>query len=166
MPKPLAFANAFTAKEVAKISGLSVHMVSYLANNGFLLPSHQGTGGRRGSTRYYSYRDLVMARLINRLGEAGIELKRLKVALGQLQKSDIWSRLGGQAACAMLVTDGNSILVHEEDGSILDLTKGGQLAFAFVMDLAATDTELRGSVDEERRKHFSYNAQPLKVAAN
>lgn len=107
-----------------------------------------------------------MARLISRLGAAGIELKRLKAALEQLQKSDIWKRLGGQAACAMLVTDGISILVHEEDGSILDLTKGGQLAFAFVMDLAATDTELRNSVDDERRKHFSYKKQPLKAATS
>lgn len=64
----------------------------------------------------------------------------------------------------MLVTDGASIWIHEEDGSLVELTRSGQLAFAFVVDLAAADAELRRSVDPLRRAHFNYEAQELKLA--
>jgi DNA-binding transcriptional MerR regulator len=137
-------------------------MVSYLAQAGFLLPGYRPGSERRGSTRYFSYRDLVIARLVARLSAAGVELKRLKASLRSFQESDVWMRLGPEAACALLVTDGATIMVHEEDGSILDLTRGGQLAFAFVMDLQATDAELRSAVDDDRRHNYTYELHPLK----
>lgn len=160
MPVARAFANAFTCREVAQLTGLTKPMVNYLAQAGFLEASYRPGSGRRGSTRYYSYRDLMVARVISRLAAAGIELKRLKAALGDLQRSELWDRLKG-GSLPLLVTDGTSIFLEEPDGSVRDLTARGQLTFSFVLDLARTEAELRELMDEERRDNFTYEVNAL-----
>lgn len=159
MPRPRAFSNAFTCQEVADLTGLTKPMVNYLAQSGFLEASYRPGSSKRGSTRYYSYRDLMVARVLSRLTAAGVELKRLKVALSDLQRSDLWERLKDRAL-PLLVTDGSSIFLEEPDGSVRDLTAKGQLTFSFVLDLARTESELRASMDEERRGNFTYDLHP------
>lgn len=66
MPKPRKLLNGFTAGEVAAISGLSLHMVNYLAREAYLSPAYAGEAAR-GKVRYYSYRDLVVARIVQHL---------------------------------------------------------------------------------------------------
>jgi DNA-binding transcriptional MerR regulator len=158
MPRPKVVLNAFTAREVAAISGLSHHMVGYLANAGFLPETYRpGGGNTKGSVRYYSYRDLLVARIVRRFSEAGIELKRVKKALVDLRKEEVWQKLGPAAACALLVTDGKNIFMCYEDGSIIDLTRGRQHSFAFVIDLAEADADIRSRCDATRLHHFSYD---------
>lgn len=162
MPVPRSFCNAFTCSEVSDLSGLSRPMVNYLAKAGYLVPSYPRGRAARGATRYYSYRDLMVARVIGRLAAAGVELKRLKEALVDLQRAELWDRLGAEGALPLLITDGASIVLREPDGSVRDLTAGGQLAFAFVMDLARTEAELRSGMDGERERNFTYKVLPLR----
>src|SRR5262245_19045004 len=90
MPVARRTLNGFTAQEVQRITGLSVHMINYLRRADILHPAY-GSGlripkktKRRGSVRYYSYRDLVAARLVHRLRENGVELHKLKAAIQQV----------------------------------------------------------------------------------
>src|ERR1700730_10416668 len=116
MPKPKKLLNAFTPKEVYKITGLSVHMSGYLAREGYLRPSYP-QGGIRGKIRYYSYRDLVVARIVQRLREAGIELKRLKRGIQLLSSDDTWLSRGKERAISLLATDGRRLFHPNENGS-------------------------------------------------
>lgn len=159
MPRPKSFSNAFTCGEVAELTGLTKPMVNYLAHAGFLAASYRPGSSRRGSTRYYSYRDLMVGRVIGRLAEAGVELKRLKRALGDLQRSELWTRLNDRSL-PLLVTDGSAIFLVEPDGAVRDLTMDGQLAFSFVLDLSRTEQELRAAMDDERRSNFTYDILP------
>lgn len=161
MPKPKAFANAFTGTELARMSGLSGAMVNYLAASGFLQATYRPGAGARGSTRYYSYRDLMIARVIGRLAHAGVELKRLKEALIGLQAHEMWKELGPSGSLPLLVVSGGRVLLPGRDGAISDLTMAGQLAFAFVLDLADAERDLLAAMDDERRRHFSYEIRPL-----
>ena len=92
MPKPREVLNAFTAYEVWKITGLSIHMIDYLARDNYLNPTY-AKGRVRGKVRYYSYRDLVVARIIQKLRESGIELRRLKKSIQLLIKDKCESSL-------------------------------------------------------------------------
>ena len=74
MPTPRKVLNAFPALEVSRITGLSVAMIDYLSRSNLLRPSYGDTSGGRGKVRYYSYRDVVIARLIQRLREGGVKL--------------------------------------------------------------------------------------------
>jgi len=70
MPSPRKLLNAFPPREVSQITGLSLPMLDYLSRMGYLRPSYGSGPGVRGKVRYYSYRDLVIARIVQRLREA------------------------------------------------------------------------------------------------
>src|SRR5947209_6423673 len=125
MPKPRPVLNAFTAHQVTAITGLSIHMINYLAREGYLRPAYD-QGHVRGRTRYYSYRDLVVARIVQRLREVGLELKRLKPAIKVLSSNETWLAAGKERAISLLATDGKTLFYPDEKGALVELTRGGQ----------------------------------------
>ena len=108
MPKAKPSTNAFPPASASAIVGMSVHMLNYLAREGYLIPAYEQSG-RRGKTRYYSYRDLVIARLLQKLLDAGVELSRLKDGIKKLATHRSWSSLNPHKAFRMLATDGRNL---------------------------------------------------------
>ncbi len=98
MPKPRIALNGFTAAEVNAVSGLSRPMIEYLNRHGYLRPAYAPEDNPRGRVRYYSYRDLVVARLIQLLREGGIQLTRMRAATQQLSEDRFWS-CGPEPSC-------------------------------------------------------------------
>src|SRR5947209_17763792 len=90
--------NAFTVREVSDITGLRPAMLNYLIRNEYLKPSYREDHDLperqkrrpRGNTRYCSYRDLIIAKTIQRLLDAGVQLIRLKEALYDLRADKHW----------------------------------------------------------------------------
>ena len=162
MPRTRTFVNAFNGRELVALSGLKPSMVNYLATAGFLEAAYRPGSSSRGSTRYYSYRDLLVARVIGRLASAGVELKRLKEALIDLQRAELWRELDPARVLPLLVVSGEKVLLQERDGAIRELTSRGQLVFAFVLDLGETVNELKAGMDNDRRLNFSYEVLPLR----
>ena len=126
--------NGFSAKEVSSLTGLSLHTINYFAREGYLRPTYTH-GGIRGKVRYYSYRDLVVARIIQKLTATGLELKRLKRAIKLLSQDDTWKNAG---SFHLLATDGRHIFYHLKNGSLLELRPNLQQSFAFVLDVTKT----------------------------
>lgn len=154
MPKPKPVLNAFTSSQAARIVGMSVHMLNYLARHGYLVPNY-GRSGKRGKTRHYSYRDLVIARLVQRLLDAGLELRRLKDGLKKLSKSSHWTEAGFARNVQLLATDGRDLYFVQGRTNVLALTKNGQLAFAFVLDVSAVRRDVEQQLDAEQLQRFS-----------
>ena len=161
MPKPKELLNGFAPASAAEMAGLSVHMLNYLAREGYLVPTYTA-GGQRGRVRYYSFRDLVVARLIKRLLDSGLEISRLKTGIKRLASEAQWMSTSPEAKARMLATDGRDLFFIEPGGIIADLTKGGQLAFAFVLDVQTAQNEVRSALDEEQLAHFSMKNFALK----
>jgi DNA-binding transcriptional MerR regulator len=161
MPKPKPVLNAFTAQQVKVITGLSVHMVNYLAREGYLTPAYD-QGHIRGKTRYYSYRDLVVARIVQRLREIGLELKRLKPAIKLLSSSETWLSAGKERAISLLATDGKTLFYPDERGALIELTRGGQRSFAFVLDVAKAQAEVKRRLTRKQLDRFEIRNRPLK----
>src|SRR5689334_19579771 len=128
MPKPRLALNGFPPAQTAKLVGMSVHMLNYLARESYLEPTYSQS--RRGRTRYYSFRDLVIARLIARLLEAGLEIRKLKEGIKKLSSYSGWTD-DPKLVVRMLATDGHNLFFVRKDGTIVDLTRHGQHAFAF-----------------------------------
>jgi DNA-binding transcriptional MerR regulator len=156
--------NAFPADEFAAISGLSVHMVNYLSDHGFLRPAFGNPSGVRGAVRYYSYRDLVVGRLIQRLREGGVQLKKLKEALQALALDPVFLRREEdlQAQLRWLVTDGSSVHFKSQDGFLDELGGRGQRSFAFVVDLDHLTSEVRRRIPPKKRKHFQLSEYQIR----
>lgn len=161
VPRPRKILNAFTAQEMAKITGLSRPMIDYLAREAYLIPTYS-EGRIRGRVRYYSYRDLVIARAVQRLRETGVELRRLKDAIQVLKRDPSWGGSGrSKKPIIWMVTDGKSVLLRSEDGFFEELRPGGQRAFAFIVSLDNLKAEVRAAIPKAKNQHFSTENRPL-----
>lgn len=163
MPTPRKVLNGFTAREVAAVSGLSLHMVNYLARENYLTASY-ATVGRRGVVRYYSYRDLVVARLLHNLAQAGIEIRRIKPAILLLRESELWDKADQRSSLSFVATDGKDLFFPNANGTLTDLTNKGQLAFAFVLDVREATRSVKGEISPAKRKRFNLGRHPLEFA--
>lgn len=162
MPVARKVLNAFPARDVSKITGLSLAMIDYLSRADLLRPSYGGHSSRRGKVRYYSYRDLVVARLIQRLREGGLEIGRLKIAVQTLCRDAPWAANADPASrLNWLITDGVDVFLKSDDGFLEALTGNGQRAFAFVVNLGQLETEVRALVPPAQRKHFDIENRSL-----
>jgi DNA-binding transcriptional MerR regulator len=163
VPKPKPALNAFPPAKASAIVGMSVHMLNYLARHGYLVPTY-ARSNRRGKTRNYSYRDLVIARIVQRLLDSGLEISRLKGGITKLAQGGNWHSESPEKALRMLVTDGRSLFFFEGNGTLLDLTRQGQLTFAFVLDVAAAQAEVERNLTPEQLANFSLRNRSLRFA--
>jgi DNA-binding transcriptional MerR regulator len=157
MPRPKKLSDRFHPAQAANITGLSTHMLYYLSRQGYLVPAYSKEG--RGNTRYYSYRDLVVARIVFKLLQSGLEISRLKDGIRKLSDDRLWRSSTKGQAIRMLATDGRNVFFPQENGTLVDLTQGGQLTFAFVLDIAAATAEVQSSLSPEELKRFTFKNQ-------
>jgi DNA-binding transcriptional MerR regulator len=162
MPQTRKVLNAFTVREVSKITGTSIHMIDYLAREGYLGP-HYDQGRVRGRVRYYSYRDLLVVRVVQKLRESGLELKRLKKAIKLLSEDEAWSWKGNRSF-DMLATDGRNLYRHHQNGSLVELTPGLQQTFAFVINVTKTQQEVLDKIGIEKRERYDLRNRALVFA--
>jgi DNA-binding transcriptional MerR regulator len=108
---------------------------------GLVNPSVQGTGGRPGVPRLYSFRDLVALRVVKSLLDNGMSLQRVRRA---------WDYLNRRAAL-----DRVSIFkIARRNGEIIDALREGQLAFFVAIDEIATGVESKVGQFREDRDRF------------
>jgi len=106
-------------------------MITYLGRMDILRPTYGG----RGRARLYAFGDVLFLKVIAEMLSRGIEVKRLKEALQRARaESELWIDIR-RAPRRYLVTDGAELFVRNQ-GKLESKTKNGQLAFAFVLDLA------------------------------
>ena len=138
-------ASRFTAVEAARITGIrSTHMLDYLHRMGIVRPQYAATPGK-GKRRHYSYTDLVVLRLVARMLEQGLSVKRLKASLAELRKH-VTSLDSDLTASLFLVTDGKNAYWKKSPTEVIDLTATGQLAFSFVLNARAIHSEVRHAI--------------------
>jgi DNA-binding transcriptional MerR regulator len=94
-------------------------------------PSIQGTGGRPGRRRLYSFRDLVALRVVRSLLDNGMSVQRVRRAWDYLRRS---ADMDQHLSEVQLVTDGQSIFKVDDDAELLDALRKGQLAFFVEID--------------------------------
>lgn len=143
----------FSPAQAAEIVGLSVHMLNYRARHGYLVP-HYGGSGERGHVRYYSFRDLVVARLVKPLLDTGLEIGRLKCGIAKLCSEPRWTGSTG-STIRMLATNGEKLFFVNPNGSLRDLTHDGQLAFAFLLDVGSAQRDVQQCLPEDQLAHFT-----------
>lgn len=136
-------ADVFTAAAAARLTGFrSTYMLDYLYRNAVVVPSITASPGK-GRRRKYSFRDLVLLRSVNHLLSRGLPVRKLKVAIEELHKRfSAITRNGALPASRFLITDGSSVLLHDGTKNIYDLTNGGQMAFAFMLDVEKIRSEV------------------------
>lgn len=138
--------DGYRVPEVCRVVGISYRQLDYWARTGLVTPSVRDAGGS-GTQRLYSFKDLVELRVIRKLLDAGVSLRRIRKAVQYLRKN-----LGAQPSGTTLMSDGSTVYACESEDEIIDLVKRGQGVFAIALDKVWED--LAGSL----------GAQPSAVA--
>ena len=124
--------QAFTAEQACRLSNCTHHQLRYWDRVDLVNPSIQGTGGRPGVRRLYSFRDLVALRVVRSLLDNGMSLQRVRRAWDYLRRE---GAMDGHLSDVKLVTDGQTIFrVSNDDGELMDALREGQLAFFVAID--------------------------------
>lgn len=121
-----------------------------------LQPAYGSPDRRRGKVRYYSYRDLVIAKVVQGLRDTGVELYRLKEAIQALNSHPQWVELPGdeREQVRWLVSDGSKVFIRNQDG-FLDEVSRKQRAFSFIVNLDGVAAELKRKVPKKKRQRWS-----------
>ncbi|MGH8935669.1 MAG: MerR family transcriptional regulator [Acidimicrobiia bacterium] len=131
--------EAFTAQQASKLTGCTAHQLRYWDRVALVQPTVQGTGGRPGVRRLYSFRDLVALRVVRSLLDNGMSVQRVRRAWDYLRRT---ADLERHLSEVKLVTDGQSIFrVASDDEELLDALREGQLAFFVAIDEIARAVE-------------------------
>lgn len=147
--------NAFSVAEVAKLTNLKRGMIHYLTQHGYLkevcredADARQNEKRKaRGNAKFYSFRGLVIAKTIERLLAAGVQLSHLKTALEHLRKDRHWICNGADLPITWLVTDGSKVFLRDEEGYVDLMRRGGQRSFAFVVEVGCIRADLITGVE-------------------
>ncbi len=121
-------ANDFSSLQAIQIVNISYRQLDYWTRTGLVTSTAQEAVGS-GSRRRYSYRDLLELKLIKRLLDEGISLKRVRQVFSYVR-----DELGEDLASADLVIRGQQSLLVRSDEQLLDALRQGQGALYLPMD--------------------------------
>ncbi len=127
-------AQSFSTAEVARLTGLSARQLDHWDREGFLRPSLERASGY-GSTRRYSFADVVRLRVAARLRAEGVGLARIRRCAEALARLDPEADLGQ----ARLIVAGASVLWARSDREVIDLLQDGQLVLVCSLGDAVAD---------------------------
>ena len=74
--------QGYTGPEVCKITGISYRQLDHWTSTGLINASIRNIKGS-GFHRLYSFNDIVLVKLVNKLRDAGISLQKIRVASGR-----------------------------------------------------------------------------------
>jgi DNA-binding transcriptional MerR regulator len=144
--------EGFTSHQASRLTGCTSRQLRYWDQVGLVRPSVQGTGGRPGVPRLYSFRDLVALRVVKSLLDGGMSLQRVRRAWDFLNRK---AGLDQHLSEVKLVTDGVSIFkVYRKQGEVLDALQEGQMAFFVAIDEIARSVDANVAQFREDRDRF------------
>jgi DNA-binding transcriptional MerR regulator len=120
------------------VAGITYRQLDYWARTGLVVPSVRDASGS-GTQRLYSFRDMVVLKVVKSLLDAGVSLQNIRKAIDSLR------RRGEKDLAAMtLISDGTTVYECRSAEEIVDLLKGGQGVFAIA--ISGPFKEIRGTL--------------------
>jgi DNA-binding transcriptional MerR regulator len=121
-------------------AGITYRQLDYWARTGLVEPSVRAAHGS-GSQRLYSFRDILVLKVVKRLLETGISLQQIRAAVQHLRE-----RGTHDLAQVTLMSDGASVYECTSADEVVDLLQGGQGVFGIA--LGRVWHEVEGSLAE------------------
>ncbi|WOQ18562.1 MerR family transcriptional regulator [Raineyella sp. W15-4] len=130
----------FRGPVAAKAADITYRQLDYWARIGLVTPGVRGATGS-GSARLYSFRDILLLKVIKRLLSAGVSLQQIRTAIDYLRDRGV-----EDLTEVTLISDGASVYECTRDDEVIDLLKGGQGMFGIAIGSVWRDVE--GSLAE------------------
>ena len=108
-------------------AGITYRQLDYWARTALVEPSVRAAHGS-GSQRLYSFRDILVLKVVKRLLDTGISLQQIRAAVNHLR-----DRGTSDLARVTLMSDGVSVYECASADEVVDLLAGGQGVFGIAL---------------------------------
>lgn len=119
-------------------AGITYRQLDYWARTGLVVPSVRDASGS-GTQRLYSFRDIVVLKVVKRLLDAGVSLQNIRKAIETLRQ---WGE--EDLATMTLISDGTTVYECRSAEEVVDLLQGGQGVFGIA--IGGAFKEIQGSL--------------------
>lgn len=140
LPEEMTEHVGYRGPAVCRAAGVTYRQLDYWARTGLLEPSVRNPTGS-GHQRLYSFRDILVIKVIKRLLDTGVSLQQIRVAVTVLREHGVEELAG-----ITLMSDGASVYECTSDDQVIDLLRGGQGVFGIA--LGSVWREVEGSLAE------------------
>ncbi len=125
---------------VCRVVGITYRQLDYWDRTGLIAPTVRSAQGS-GTQRLYSFRDILVLKVVKRLLDTGVSLQQIRTAINQLADYGV-----DDLAKITLMSDGASIYLCRSNDEVIDLINGGQGVFGIA--LGKVWNEVEGSLSE------------------
>ncbi|MDK4243279.1 MerR family transcriptional regulator [Corynebacterium pseudodiphtheriticum] len=106
-----------------QVAGITYRQLDYWARTNLVKPSIRNARGS-GSQRLYSFKDVLVLKIVKRLLDTGISLQNIRLAVESLRERGV-----NDIAEITLVSDGTTVYECHSNEQVIDLLSGGQGVF-------------------------------------
>ena len=137
---PLPEDLGYRGPTACNAAGITYRQLDYWARTGLVEPTVRSATGS-GTQRLYSFRDILLLKVIKRLLDAGISLQQIRTAVAHLR-----ARGTDDLTRVTLMSDGASVYECTSNDEVIDLLQGGQGVFGIA--IGGVWREIEGSLAE------------------
>ncbi|WUD76642.1 MerR family transcriptional regulator [Streptomyces sp. NBC_00510] len=116
-------------------TGITYRQLDYWARTGLVEPSIRPAYGS-GTQRLYSFRDVVVLKIVKRLLDTGVSLQNIRTAVQHLRSS-----APAELTRMTLMSDGATVYECTSPDEVVDLLQGGQGIFGIAVGVVWRDVE-------------------------
>ncbi|MFL6090533.1 MAG: MerR family transcriptional regulator [Aeromicrobium sp.] len=132
--------TGFRGPTACSAAGITYRQLDYWARTKLVEPSVRSAGGS-GTQRLYSFKDILLLKIIKRLLDAGVSLQQIRIAVDHLRV-----RGTDDLTQVTLMSDGASVYECRSADEVIDLLQGGQGVFGIA--IGGVWKEIEGSLLE------------------
>ena len=134
--------EGYRAPQVCKLVDITYRQLDYWARTELITPSIQAAQGS-GSHRRYSFTDIIQLKVVKRLLDAGMSLKKIRQAIEILAAQ---LETDTPLTDVTLLSDGNTIYAAHNPSEVVDVFRRGQGVFGIAV--GPVQDELEGQIHE------------------
>jgi DNA-binding transcriptional MerR regulator len=147
-----------------RAAGISYRQLDYWARTGLVTPSIRDASGS-GTQRLYSFRDLVVLKVVKSLLDAGVSLQNIRKAIDTLRAHGV-----EDLAHLTLISDGTTVYECRSPEEVVDLLQGGQGVFGIAIggackEIEGTLTHLPADPGAEEPEEATEAPEPVEQAS-
>lgn len=116
---------------------ITYRQLDYWARTGLVVPSIRPATGS-GTQRLYSFRDVLVLKIVKRLLDTGVSLANIRAAVEHLRARGV-----DDLATLTLMSDGASVYECTSEEEVIDLVRGGQGVFGIAVGKVWDEVEGR-----------------------
>jgi len=119
--------SGYRGPVACRAAGITYRQLDYWARTGLVEPTVRGAKGS-GSQRLYSFRDILLLKIVKRLLDTGVSLQQIRTAVNALHERGV-----EDLTSITLMSDGASVYECTSADEVIDLVQGGQGVFGIAV---------------------------------